>query len=115
MPALFDERKNLINYRVKNNVLIVDQLITKMTLKIGSEKVVIRKKKVSKAKAKKILSETEKENPKTSEIEVESAKTKVLVQPINPISRENEVRPTEEVPEDELLPGTEEAMEKARN
>lgn len=115
MPALFDGRKNIINYRVKNNVLIVDQLITKMTLKIGSEKVVIRKKKVSKAKAKKILSETEKENPETGEIEVESAKAKVLVQPINPISRENEVRPPKETPENELLPGAEEALEKARN
>ena len=45
MPALFDKSRNLINYRVKKNVLIVDQLIDKVTLRIGREKVTIIKKK----------------------------------------------------------------------
>ena len=113
MPALFDMRKNIINYRVQKNILIVDQLITKMTLKIGSEKVTIKKKKVSKSKAEKILNETETEKSVQETPEVESAKTKVLVQPINPISRENEERPKSKA-EEELLPGSEEAIEKAR-
>lgn len=113
MPALFDMRKNIINYRVQKNILIVDQLITKMTLKIGSEKVTIKKKKVSKSKAEKILNETETEKSVQETPEVESAKTKVLVQSINPISRENEERPKSKA-EEELLPGSEEAIEKAR-
>lgn len=50
MPALFDKKKNLINYRVKNNILIVDELIDKVTLKVGKEKVTVEKKKGKEAK-----------------------------------------------------------------
>jgi type IV secretion system protein TrbG len=43
-PAVFDENNNLINYRVDKNLVIIDQLIDKVTLRYGKEKVVIRKK-----------------------------------------------------------------------
>lgn len=45
LPALFDQKKNIINYRVRKNILIIDSLITKVTLKLNKSKVVIEKKK----------------------------------------------------------------------
>ena len=45
LPALFNKRNELINYRVQKNILIVDQLITKATLRLGTVKVTIEKKK----------------------------------------------------------------------
>ena len=45
LPALFDQKNNIINYRVRKNILIVDSLITKVTLKLNKSKVVIEKKK----------------------------------------------------------------------
>lgn len=47
LPALFSEKNEIINYEVKDNVFIVPRLITKVTLRIGKEKVVIEKKKTS--------------------------------------------------------------------
>lgn len=47
-PALFNEKDKLINYRTVNNIIIVDRLLTKFTLKLGKEKVRIYKKKSSK-------------------------------------------------------------------
>ena len=44
LPALFSEKNEIINYEVKDNVFIVPRLITKVTLRIGKEKVVIEKK-----------------------------------------------------------------------
>lgn len=43
LPALFSEDKNIINYRVKNNLFIVDELITKATLRLNKDKVIIEK------------------------------------------------------------------------
>ena len=43
LPALFAEDKNIINYRVKGTLFIVDQLITKATLRLNKEKVIIEK------------------------------------------------------------------------
>jgi len=43
LPALFAEDKNIINYRVKGNLFIIDQLITKATLRLNKEKVIIEK------------------------------------------------------------------------
>ncbi|UTC77071.1 TrbG/VirB9 family P-type conjugative transfer protein [Treponema sp. OMZ 799] len=45
LPALFDQKNNIINYRVRKNILIVDSLITKVTLKLNKSKVIIEKKK----------------------------------------------------------------------
>ena len=45
MPSLFDGNRNIINYRVKKNILIIDSLITKVTLRLDKQKVSIEKKK----------------------------------------------------------------------
>jgi type IV secretion system protein VirB9 len=45
LPALFNEKKEIVNYRVDKNVLIVDALIKKMTLRLGKDKVTLKKKK----------------------------------------------------------------------
>jgi type IV secretion system protein VirB9 len=45
LPALFNAKNEIVNYRVDKNVLIADQLITKMTLKLGKKKITIVKKK----------------------------------------------------------------------
>lgn len=43
-PALFNHKNELINYRVEKNLIIIDQLIDKVTLKRKNEKVTITKK-----------------------------------------------------------------------
>lgn len=43
-PALFNEAKEIINYRTVKNVLIIDQLVSKATLRLGSQAVTIQKK-----------------------------------------------------------------------
>ena len=52
LPALFNMKNEIINYRVdtiNKNTLVIDQLIEKATLKLGKQKVTIEKKKSSKA------------------------------------------------------------------
>jgi type IV secretion system protein VirB9 len=44
LPALFDKRNEIVNYRVDRNMLVVDELITKMTLRLGKKKVTLKKK-----------------------------------------------------------------------
>jgi type IV secretion system protein VirB9 len=44
-PALFNHRDERVNYRVKGNLLILDELIEKLTLKLGKQSVSIEKKK----------------------------------------------------------------------
>lgn len=44
-PVAFNERNEIINYRTKENTIIIDQLIEKVTLRLGKQKVVITKKK----------------------------------------------------------------------
>lgn len=44
-PVLFNEKKEIINYRTNKNIIIIDQLIEKVTLKLGSDSVTIEKKK----------------------------------------------------------------------
>lgn len=46
LPALFNKNRTLINYRVNRNILIVDQLIEKVELRLGKRKVTVEKKKV---------------------------------------------------------------------
>ena len=43
-PVLFDKRNERINYRVQKNLIIIDELIEKVTLRRSNEKVTIRKK-----------------------------------------------------------------------
>jgi type IV secretion system protein VirB9 len=43
-PVMFNQRNNRINYRVRANLIIIDELIEKVTLRNGREKVVITKK-----------------------------------------------------------------------
>lgn len=43
-PVLFNNKNELINYRVDGNLIIIDQLIDKVTLKRTKEKVIISKK-----------------------------------------------------------------------
>lgn len=43
-PALFDQNRNIINYRVKENIIIIDSLIKKVTLRLNKSRVIIEKK-----------------------------------------------------------------------
>jgi type IV secretion system protein VirB9 len=45
MPAVFEERNNMLNYRVARNVIIIDKLVEKITIKIGNKSVIVEKKK----------------------------------------------------------------------
>jgi type IV secretion system protein VirB9 len=44
MPAVFENRADVVNYRVARNVIIIDKLIEKITVKIGKKRIVIQKK-----------------------------------------------------------------------
>jgi type IV secretion system protein VirB9 len=44
-PVIFDHRNERINYRVKKNLVIIDGLIEKITVRRGKEKITITKKK----------------------------------------------------------------------
>jgi type IV secretion system protein VirB9 len=44
LPSVFENRNNVINYRVLGNVIIIDKLIEKITVKIENKVVVIEKK-----------------------------------------------------------------------
>jgi type IV secretion system protein VirB9 len=43
-PVIFNHRNERINYRVKKNLAIIDELIEKITVRRGNEKVTIAKK-----------------------------------------------------------------------
>ncbi len=43
-PVLFDKSRSRINYSVSNNMIVIPELIEKVTMKIGKQKVVITKK-----------------------------------------------------------------------
>ena len=45
LPAVFNKRKEIINFNVDKNKIIINQLVEKITLKIGHEKVTVIKKK----------------------------------------------------------------------
>ena len=44
LPAVFENRSDVVNYRVARNVVIIDKLIEKITVKIGSHRIIIEKK-----------------------------------------------------------------------
>lgn len=43
-PVLFNNRNERINYRVEKNLIVIDELIEKVTLRRGKEKVTVKKK-----------------------------------------------------------------------
>lgn len=57
-PVLFNHRNERINYRVEKNLIVIDELIEKVTLRRGKEKVTVKKKNYVESKA---AEESEKE------------------------------------------------------
>lgn len=49
LPVLFNEKNEIVNYIVKDNVFIIPRLIDTVTLRLGKEKVTVQKK-ISKEK-----------------------------------------------------------------
>jgi len=45
LPAVFENRANIVNYRVYQNIMIIDKLIEKITIKIGDKIATVEKKK----------------------------------------------------------------------
>jgi len=45
MPSVFENRKDVLNYRVMGNLIIIDKLVTSITVKIGRSEISITKKK----------------------------------------------------------------------
>ena len=48
-PIVFNHKNEIINYRTEKNIMIIDQLIEKVTLRLGNQKVSIEKKKTTAA------------------------------------------------------------------
>jgi len=44
LPSVFENRKDVINYRVTGNVIIIDKLIENITIKIGRQEITVLKK-----------------------------------------------------------------------
>jgi len=44
LPAVFENRKDVLNYRVAGNMIIIDKLIESVTVKIGRSEVTVEKK-----------------------------------------------------------------------
>jgi type IV secretion system protein VirB9 len=44
LPAIFEDRANVVNYRVVENLVIIDKLITKITVKLEKRELTIEKK-----------------------------------------------------------------------
>ena len=59
LPVLFNEKNEIENYSVKKNVFVIPRLVNKVTLRLGKQKVVIEKKKISQKIAEKITAEEE--------------------------------------------------------
>jgi len=45
LPGIFENKADIVNYRVKGNLVIIDKLIEKITVKYKKEKITIQKKK----------------------------------------------------------------------
>jgi type IV secretion system protein VirB9 len=43
-PAIFENRDDIVNYRVSGNLIVIDKLTKKVTLRLGSQKIIIEKK-----------------------------------------------------------------------
>jgi type IV secretion system protein VirB9 len=44
LPAVFEDRNNAVNYRVLENIIIIDKLVEKITVKIKNRQIIIEKK-----------------------------------------------------------------------
>jgi type IV secretion system protein VirB9 len=44
LPALFEERDEIVNYRVVRNIMIIDKQVAKLTLKLGKKSVLVERK-----------------------------------------------------------------------
>lgn len=60
-PVLFSQKNERINYRVEKNLIVIDELVEKVTLRRGKEKVIIRKKNYVEPKSAAESEETAKE------------------------------------------------------
>lgn len=72
-PVLFNKKNERINYRVDKNLIIIDELTEKLTLRLGKEKVQIKKLKYKDSDSKSIemeesISEQSSINTKTKEV-----------------------------------------------
>jgi len=47
MPSVFENRKDMVNYRVMGNLIVIDKLIVSITVKIARSEIVIEKKRGS--------------------------------------------------------------------
>src|SRR5690606_37430301 len=45
LPGIFENKADVVNYRVNGNLVIIDKLIEKITVKYKKEKITIEKKK----------------------------------------------------------------------
>ena len=45
LPAVFNQKKEIINFNVDKNKIVINNLIEKVTLKLGKQKVTVIKKK----------------------------------------------------------------------
>ena len=43
LPAVFEDRENIVNFRVNRNIIIIDRLIEHLTVKLGNQVVTIEK------------------------------------------------------------------------
>ena len=43
-PAIFENRNDIVNYRVSAELIIIDKLVGKITVKLGKQKIIIEKK-----------------------------------------------------------------------
>ena len=48
LPAVFENRSDIVNYRITRNVLVIDKLIQKVSIKLGKHTVTVEKKRSSK-------------------------------------------------------------------
>lgn len=60
LPLLFNERNEVVNYTIQKNTFVVPRLINKVTLRLGSQKVTIEKKKSKKDTVENKVSEEKK-------------------------------------------------------
>ena len=58
-PVLFNHKNELINYSVNKNLVVINELIERVTMRVGNEKVTIKKKYYNEPKEVQIKEETE--------------------------------------------------------
>lgn len=66
-PILMNHRNERINYWTDENLIVINELIEKVTLRIGSQKVIIKKRNYVEPKEKDVTKKAEEDNKKTEE------------------------------------------------